>query len=173
MQNIFFSTRRRRATTMTVALAGLLQMLPLPATATGDLMVHEPWSRPLPPTARNGAAYMVIHNHGNEPDRLVGGTTDIAETVEVHTHIMQDDLMKMVRLVDGAEIPAGEKVVFKPHDLHVMLMGLTRPLVAGEQYQLTLTFERGGDQEVTVVVEDRGMGDMSAGGHDHSGHGGS
>ena len=164
------TTIHRRAILRSLLLVPAGLALSSTAMASNDMMIREPWSRPLPPTAKNGAAYMVIHNHGGEADRLIGGASDIAERVEVHTHVMQDDLMKMVRL-DGADIPAGEMVTFKPHGLHVMLLGLTRPLVAGEQYQLTLEFERAGEQEITVTVEDRGMGDMQHG--DHANHGGS
>ncbi len=169
--NMSFKSRRSMAALLSLLVLALSAGIPRLATAMDGLMLDDAWSRPLPPTAANGAAYLVIHNHGAHADRLVGGSSDIAERVEVHDHVMDGDLMKMVRL-EGADIPAGEVVTFKPHGLHVMLLGLTRPLVEGEQYTLTLEFEQAGNQEITVVVEDRGMGDMQHGEHgEHGDHG--
>lgn len=130
-----------------------------------DLIVADPWSRPLPEVSVNGAAYMSIHNQGTKPDRITGAVSEIAENVEIHTHVNQDGLMKMVHLADGAELPPGEMVMFQPGGLHVMLLGLTTPLKVGTEYKLTLLFEVAGELEVVARVEERESSGMK-----HSSH---
>jgi len=99
-----------------------------------------------------GAAYLTITNNGDEPDRLVSVTTDVAEAVEVHDVTMKDNVMEMRPLHDGLEIPAGETVSLEPGGYHLMLIGLTKSLLAGKSFDLTLTFEHAGDVTVTVPI---------------------
>lgn len=131
----------------------------------GDLTVTDIWSRPLPEVSVNGAAYLTIHNNGAKSERLLGATSEVAENVQVHTHVNQDGLMKMVHLEQGAELPPGEVVKFQPGGLHVMLLGLNSPLTEGTEYDLTLEFETAGKLDVVVRVEDRSESNM-----DHSSH---
>ncbi len=117
----------------------------------GSVTIFEPWSRELPPNAPNGAAYFRVENSGGEPDRIVSARTDIAETVEIHTHDMEGGMMKM-RQVESVEVPAGGEVRLRPHGLHVMLLGLKEPLVDGAVYALTVVFEKAGELDVPVAV---------------------
>jgi copper(I)-binding protein len=66
---------------------------------------------------------------------------------------MGDGSMTMQQ-VDSVEIPAGGLVAFKPGGLHVMLMGLTAPLTAGQTFDMTLQFETAGAKRVSVTVKD-------------------
>ena len=117
----------------------------------GDIHIVKPWSRPLPAVSRNGAVYMTLMNKGGAPDRLVSISTPAAKKAELHNHIMEDGLMKM-RPVEAVEIVPGTPSVLKPGGLHVMLMGLSEPLVDGNSYPLTLNFERAGSVEVKVMI---------------------
>lgn len=99
-----------------------------------------------------GAAYMTITNDGDETDRLVSISTDAAEVVEVHEVKMKNNVMEMSPLHDGLEIPAGEEVSLEPGGYHVMLIGITRSLIAGEDFEMTLTFEKAGEVTVTVPI---------------------
>lgn len=101
-----------------------------------------------------GAAYATIRNGGAESDRLLGGTTDVAEAAEVHEAAAgAGDVMTMRPLTDGLEIPAGGEVTLEPGAYHLMLVGLREDLTPGKRFDLTLRFERAG--EVTVPVEVR------------------
>ncbi|MGI9318505.1 MAG: copper chaperone PCu(A)C [bacterium] len=161
----------------------ILTVLSLPSAAgeyrIDSLMVGDPWSRPLPEVSINGAAYLSVHNQGAMDDQLIGAETEIAGRVEIHTHVNEDGLMKMIHLEQGVKLPAGEMVNFQPGGLHVMLLGLTSPLTAGKEYMLTLVFETAGKLEVMVSVEDREAEGMShsmpmnssnSETDDHSGH---
>lgn len=139
-----------------------------------DIAVEQPWSRATAPSAPNGAAFMTIRNSGHEADRLVSAASRVAERVELHTHRMEDGVMKM-RQVEAIDIPAEGEAVLKPGGLHVMMFGLKAPLVQGETFPVKLTFEKAGTRTVEVSV--MGAGSRAPMGHDQgeghgAGHGG-
>lgn len=133
----------------------------------GDVMVHDSWARASIGSAPNSAAYMTLMIEGTETDKLIAASTPAAETTELHTHLMEDNIAKM-RPVEAIEVAPGEPTVLEPGSLHVMLMGLKGPLEEGGELPLTLTFESAG--EVTLTVPIRGiMGGMKHGeGHEHT-----
>lgn len=63
-------------------------------------------------------------------------------------------MMTMREMTDGLALIGGETVPFEPGGYHVMLMGLAAPLEAGDEFELTLTFERADPVDVTVVIAD-------------------
>ena len=70
-----------------------------------------------------------------------------------HLHSVDDSGgMTRMRAVDSLEIPAGHDVTLAPQGLHLMLMGVDRPLIAGERFPVTLHFAHGGDRIVDVLV---------------------
>ncbi len=99
-----------------------------------------------------GAAYMTIANAGDAPVRLVGVTTAAAQVVEVHEMAEEDGVMRMRPLHDGLEIPAGGSVALEPAGYHLMMMGLTADLLAGESFGLELAFEGAEPVAVTLTV---------------------
>jgi copper(I)-binding protein len=137
----------------------------LPAAAhefkLGDLVLHHPWARATPGGAKAGAAYVRIDNHGMAADKLIGASAAIAAKVEIHNMSMENGAMVMAPAGD-IEIPSHGSVELAPHGLHIMLMGLKQPLVEGETFPVTLTFEKSGDVEVDVLVEAIGS---DSGGH--------
>lgn len=151
--------------------AGLTGPAMSQATAD-DITIDHPWSRATAPNAPNGAAFMTIRNSSSTPARLVSASTGRAERVELHTHRMEDGLMKM-RQVEGIEIPAHGAAELKPGGLHVMMFGLKTPLVEGEAFPVELRFENGATRTVEVKVMKAGTKmPMMGSGHD-GGHGGS
>jgi copper(I)-binding protein len=120
-----------------------------PAARAGDIAIEAPWTRAAGANA-NGAGFMTLRNGGSAPDRLLSAGSPVARVVELHTHIREGEVMRM-RPVADIPLPPGQTVRLQPGGLHVMLIGLTRPLERGERVPLTLRFERGG--EVTVMLE--------------------
>lgn len=102
--------------------------------------------QPMPGT---GAVFMLLKNVGSEPDRLLGGQTDVAEVVEIHETIMEGEVMKMQMLTDGLDAPAKGEVLLKPGSYHIMLIGIKRDLKVGDTFSLNLQFEKSG----TITVE--------------------
>ena len=127
----------------------------------GAISIDHPWARASMGMAKAGAAYMVLTNDGSAPDRLVSAFAEVADAVELHTHLMEDGVMRM-RQVQAIEVAPGAPSVLEPGGLHVMLIGLKEPLAAGESFPMTLTFEQAGEITVEVAVEAMG------GGHGHS-----
>ena len=121
----------------------------------GDLVIAHPWARPTLGSNSNGVAYMVITNHGVTDDRLVGVNADMATRVELHSTIMDGDVMRMRPVTDGVEIPSGEKLEILPGGLHIMFMGLKAPLKEGGEFPLSLRFEHAGVVDVSVHVENK------------------
>ena len=130
-------------------LAVLVAALPVAAFA-GAPTVTDAWARATPPGLDVGAAYLTITG-GSATDRLLGASTPIATMAHLHT---MDDTggMASMRPVDGIDVAAGERIVLGPRGKHIMLMGLAKPLVAGQTFPLTLEFAKSGKQTVTVSI---------------------
>jgi copper(I)-binding protein len=101
-----------------------------------------------------GAMYMTIRNPTGSPDRLIKAQSDVSQVVELHNVAMKDGVMSMYP-VEAIEVPANGEAVLKPGSFHVMLIGLTRDLVAGETMSVTLTFEQAGDVTVQAPIRER------------------
>jgi copper(I)-binding protein len=129
-----------------------LALAPLAGAASaGGPTVTGAWARTT--TAKMGAAYLTVKGYGT-PDRLVAAAVpmSIAMEAQLHRSAMGSDGMMSMKQVTSIPVPATGTVGLKPGGYHVMLMGLKRPLVAGKQFKLTLTFARAGRQAVTVTV---------------------
>jgi periplasmic copper chaperone A len=152
------------------------------------LVISGATARSSGPAARSAAGYFTITNTGERDDRLVGASSDAAQRVELHTHVVENGIARMVELEQGIEIPAGGSVVFEQGGLHVMFMGLTEQWGAEGGVVVTLVFERAGTVPVTLDpgrvghthdphAHDRdthGPGGQEGGAHGHgdsSGHG--
>jgi copper(I)-binding protein len=61
-----------------------------------------------------------------------------------------------MRPLAAMDIPAGQTATPGPGGMHIMLLGLTRPLREGESFPLTLSFEHAGPRQVTVAIEKSG-----------------
>ncbi len=133
--------------------------------------IEHPWARASAGPARNSAAFMTIHNSG-EADRLIAAAGDVAARVELHTHMMEGDVMKM-RQVEAIDVPAGGMAALQPGGFHVMLIGLHEPLNEGDRFPLTLTFEKAGEVTLEIAVEAiSSMGGQQGGmGHGSMNHG--
>jgi copper(I)-binding protein len=124
----------------------------------GPLNIVEPWSRATPKGANVAAGYMKITNTGTVPDRLVGGSSDAASTVEVHEMTMENGVAKMRPVKGGLEIKPGETVELKPGSFHVMFIGLKKPLSMGDHLSGTLIFEHAGTLNLDYEVRSMGAG---------------
>ena len=143
--------------------------------AVGDLSIAHPYVIETPPNAPVAGGYLSIANEGATDDLLVSATVPgaVAETVQLHAMEMEDGVMRMSEVEGGIPVPAGETVVLRRGGLHVMLMGLSEGLRAGEEIPATLLFRDAGPVEVVFAVETRAeaeaRGDADHGAH-HGGH---
>lgn len=140
-------------------LLALLGALPMtgqaqqPASTAGSLTLEAPWTRAAG-AGGQGAGFVTIRNSG-PADRLLSASTPAAGRTELHTMLRDGDIMRM-RQVDAIAVPAQGAVALAPGGLHIMLIGLVRPLAVGESIPLTLVFERAGP--VTLNLDVRAAG---------------
>jgi hypothetical protein len=133
-------------TPVSVAVAG--------ETMVGNMMIMDTWSKKSPMGANVSAGFMTIMNHGKDADRLVKATAEISPNVQIHTMVMDGDVMKMAELKDGLEIPGGQTVVLKPGSFHIMFMDMPGPQPdVGGTFKGTLTFEKAGTVDVVYDVK--------------------
>ena len=143
--------------TMTQPIAALILSLALSGLAHAQVAVDAPWVRATVPQQTATGAFMRLTASGDL--RLVGARSDVAQNTEVHEMAMQGQMMRM-RQVAALPLPRGQAVALAPGGYHVMLIGLKRPLSAGEQVTLTLVFEdaNGKRSEQTVKAPVRPLG---------------
>lgn len=134
----------------------------------GDLVISQAWSRATPGGAKVAGGYVTIENKGTAPDRLIGGSADIAGKFEIHEMAMDNGVMKMRPLDKGLTIEPGKTVKFAPGSYHLMLEQLKKPLKQGDKVPLTLEFEKAG--KVAVSLDVQGVGAQAPGDAGHSGH---
>ena len=121
----------------------------------GSIAISNPWSRATPKGAETGVGYMTIINNGTTPDRLIGGSIDVADTFELHSMVMENGIAKMRELKD-VEIKPGQTIEFKPGGSHVMFVSLKHPLSQGGHVTGTLVFERAGTVQIEYDVQGLG-----------------
>jgi copper(I)-binding protein len=121
-------------------------------SAASTVVVEQPWARATPKGAKTGAAYMTLINNGASVDRLMSATTPLADQVQFHKET-EDNGVSRMREVRNVELEPGAKIVFKPGEMHMMLVGLKQPLIEEQALPLTLQFERAGNIDVTMPIE--------------------
>lgn len=132
-----------------------LAAAPMTAHAASGVEVLQPWSRPAV-AGTNGIGYMVLANHGRTADALVKVESPLARRVEMHATSTAGGVMSMTT-ESRVAIPPGGRTTFGPGAYHLMLIGLTRTLKAGDQAPATLTFASGAKLKVAFAVS-AGMG---------------
>ena len=125
-------------------------LVTLPAFA-GELAVTNAWSRSTPPGVTVGVVYFTLRNDTGKSDRLLKLSTPVASKVQVHRTEILDGIARM-REVAVLHVDAGQTLEFEPNGMHVMLMGLKKPLAEGQKFDLELLFEVAGPRTVKVAV---------------------
>ena len=146
------------STARTMACAALLAgLFAAPARAeevkAGDLVITQAWSRATPGGAKIAGGYLTIENKGSAPDRLIGGSADVADKVQVHEMSMNNGVMTMRQLDKGLAIEPGKTVKLAPGGYHLMMLDLKSPLKQGDKVPVTLEFEKAGKVKLSLDVQ--------------------
>lgn len=156
-----------------IPLAALAACLSLPALACQGFEAHDAYARTSGPTAQSGAAFMVLHNRGDQDCQITDVRSGVSARTELHTHSEDaQGVMRMLRIEGGIALPAGSDHAMERGADHVMFLGLNGPLEQGTAFPVTFVFADGAESTVTVTVDSERR--PEAGGHDHSqmqGHG--
>ena len=117
------------------------------------LSILAPWARAT--RGKTGVVYFSLTGGGEHGDRLVAAVSEVAGRAEIHTHIEDNGIVRMRKVV-GVDVPAGRTVEFRPGGYHVMLTGLRKPLEKGDWFDLELHFEKAGKRTARVIVQGAG-----------------
>lgn len=107
--------------------------------------------QPIPGMA-NTAGYMTLHNPTGKDIMLVSASSELANKVEFHDHLMSDGVMKMVKL-DKVVIPAGQSKTFESGGLHLMFLGLDKQASKKEMVSVVLKRADGKTISQTFAVK--------------------
>jgi copper(I)-binding protein len=130
---------------------------------TGSVTIDNAWARESTPQGVT-AVYMVMILVADDADRLKSARSSAAESVEIHETRIEGGVMTMHR-IDQLDVEPDTPVVFEPGGLHLMVIGLKRPLKTGDSLPLVLEFAHAGKLTLEVPVGEPA-------GTDALGHGG-
>lgn len=119
------------------------------ATAQAEVTAKDAWVRGTVPAQTSTGAFVTLTSTAEA--RLVKAASPLAKIVEIHESTTKDGVSRM-QAVESVALPAGKPVQLKPGGLHVMLMGLSRPLRPGDEVPLTLTIEEKGGKRTPLAV---------------------
>ena len=99
----------------------------------------------------------------------------IAAEVQIHTHIQDGDLMRMVEIPEPLVMEPGQTLIMQPGGIHIMFLGLSEPLAIGQTIEVVLHLEGDHTRDLTVQIPIISSDDMplskAMGMHDgHKGH---
>lgn len=100
------------------------------------------------------AIFGTLANPTDTEVTLVKATSDAAMTVELHEMVMDGGEMKMQPKEGGFAVPADGSTLLEPGGLHIMLIGLTRDIKAGDTVGVELEFSDGTTVAATAVGRD-------------------
>lgn len=121
------------------------------ALAAGDIRVSGAWVRETLPGQQVSAAYMDLES--STAAALLGATSGVAQSVELHTMTVEEGVMRMRRL-ERLPIAGNQTIRLEPGGTHLMLLGVKAPLKAGEKVPLELLLEQDGRQTRVKIEAD-------------------
>ena len=142
------------ALVVSVAGCGRTQDASLQSANTQVVRVTGAWARSSPAMATMGAAYLTLTSAGDDRLLEVQVPAFVAARAEMH-EVRKDSHGQMtMRRVEGIALPANQQVTLGPGSSHIMLVDLSRPLVAGDTLDVVLKFEKATRMAVRVPVRD-------------------
>lgn len=118
------------------------------------IKINDPWIR-VSAEGSNTALFFEIVNNSEKPDTLLDAESDLSEIVEVHETFKRENDMMGMRRVKFVVIPPKSSVIFKPRDLHVMLIKLKKDLKENDTGNVALIFKNAG--KIKLEAEVRNM----------------
>jgi copper(I)-binding protein len=120
---------------------------------TPQMAVTEAWTMATDRVTRTAGAYLTLTNPTDVDDALVAATSNAAEKVQLSTlEKLPSGILSLMGLKE-ISLPAKTTVTLQPGGLHLLLVGLYRPLDVGMEVPLTLTFRNARTQHVRVRIQ--------------------
>lgn len=122
------------------------------AAFAGEIKIERASALEMPEGLPTAGVFMVIENEG-PADKLLSAKTDVAEAAMLHTMDVDEKTGALIMNESaGFAIPENGALILAPGANHVMLIGMKRQLKKGENFPLTLTFEKAGARQIEVEV---------------------
>ena len=137
--------------------AYLVVLACIAGAAQAGVTATDAWVRGTVPAQKVTGAFVTLAS--TKEAKLVAVSTPAAKSAEIHASEEKGGIMQM-HAVEAIALPAGKRVELKPGGFHIMLVGLTRALSAGDQVALTFTIEdrQGRRTRLEVRAEVRPLG---------------
>lgn len=116
-----------------------------------EVVVTDVTVREMLPGRNMTAGYFSISNQNKAAAELIGASSTLFGSIELHQHSHKDGMMKMEQ-VQSVVVAAGAQVQFQPGGLHLMLFDAKTSIVKGQQIPLRLEFKDGSTIEVQALV---------------------
>jgi copper(I)-binding protein len=129
--------------------SALAMTLLLSTPAFAGVTATDAWVRGTVPAQDSTGAFLTLRS--SDAATVVAVRSPLARSAEIHSSAMDNGVMRM-RAMDNLALPAGKDVELRPGGHHIMLMGLARPLVAGDKVPLALVIEDAAGKRTTVEV---------------------
>ena len=142
----------KNLTTLILLLLFGFQPLYAAENAADVIHIQHAFARASIPGMSMSAIFMTLSNSGQTEHLLVDAKSDIADSVELHGHVMQDGMMQM-RHMAHYHLKPGKNKILQPGGLHIMLIGLKHKLVEGQTFKVTLIFEDGSKLSLPIPVK--------------------
>ena len=104
------------------------------------MSIDDAWIRAVPPVAYGTAGYFRLTNNSNQAWQLVSVGGKAAKHWMIHKTVVENGISRMVD-PGPLWLEPGETLLFKPKDLHIMVMGLIEPVNNGDDIVVILYFE--------------------------------
>lgn len=157
--NLFIAVLTLSISSLSIAVAG----------DKASLVFEDVYAYETAASQMNGATFAKITNTTDKALKIVKAEADVANMVELHTHIMEDDGRMSMFPVEAFEIPANGTHELKPTGDHIMLMMLNAPLEADQMFDVILTLDN--EETFTVPVKIQALvAKAKDSAHDHSNH---
>ena len=131
----------------------VLSIASIAAVFGADVEIDGAYARASIPNVPNSAAFFVIKNNSDKDIAITSANSDIAEKNELHTHIKENQMLKMMK-IEKLVVPAKSSLELKSGSDHIMLMGLKKELKVGDEIDLELSFSDGDKKSIKVPVKD-------------------
>lgn len=122
------------------------------AFSSEEFIVENGFVRATIPGTSISSAYMTMNNLSNKLVTLTGVSSSVSDRVEIHDHVMVNNLMRMQQR-QSVNINANSQVILQSSGLHLMIFNLEQPLLPEDTIDITLHFSHRSDVTITLPVQ--------------------
>ncbi|MBL4673037.1 MAG: copper chaperone PCu(A)C [Arenicella sp.] len=116
-----------------------------------SVAIMNSWVREALPGAGVNAGYMTLFNISDKDLTITKIESDSFGSIEIHLMASVDGMMEMSE-IKNMLIPAKQSVELEPGGKHLMMMAPNKDFIQGQTVEMSLTFDTGSIQLMTVPV---------------------